>query len=54
MAFPMNFSRPEEDFYAIQEEVNAGGSAQVFRAVEIATKAQMVRMVKQMVIQNLW
>ncbi|CAK9029116.1 unnamed protein product [Durusdinium trenchii] len=28
-----------EDFYTIEEEVNAGGSAQVFRAVEIATKA---------------
>lgn len=29
----------KEDFYTIEEEVNAGGSAQVFRAVEIATKA---------------
>lgn len=29
-----------EDFYAIQEELNAGGSAQVFKAVEMATKAK--------------
>ena len=28
----------KEDFYGIQEEIHAGGSGQVFKAVELATK----------------
>jgi len=28
----------KEDFYGIQEEIHAGGSGQVFKAIELATK----------------
>ncbi|CAE7469154.1 CPK3 [Symbiodinium sp. CCMP2456] len=43
--FIINNSGDIDDFYQVHEEVNAGGSAQVFRAVELATKA--VRAVKR-------
>jgi len=38
--FIINNPGDVEDFYAIQEEIHAGGSGQVFKAIELATKAK--------------